>query len=257
MSDQDDTYAGSKQDEGEPGSLPPGLLISLEVIAGPDKGLKARITETTTTLGRKDADVKFNDPTVSGKHANLEFVGGKLFLTDNNSTNGTKVNGDPVESSPVDNLDEISLGDTKILLSVTDDRYGVFLEHDEEADESRALDEPTAITHKLPNPPVPTTIYVVLEVMEGADKGKKFKVENRSTIIGRSPRADFVLEDPAVSMRHCQIEIHDKDKMTVKDLASANGTRLNNHYVSAVKIRDQDLIHIGETKIKILVHLRK
>jgi pSer/pThr/pTyr-binding forkhead associated (FHA) protein len=229
------------------------------VVEGPDQGLKFEVVNARTIIGRKNADLKLNDPTVSGKHAFLEHVGGKLFVTDNKSTNGTNVNGEKVESGPVYNLDEIKVGDTRLLLSVVEDKYGAFTQEyaDEDSQESRVeIDESTMVTGPLPNPEVPSNIQVVLEVIEGADKGKKFKVAFRSSVIGRGQNADFQLDDIKVSNRHCQLEVHNKDKMTIKDLASSNGTRLNNRYVSAVKIRHGDLLQVGDTKIKLLINIR-
>ncbi|MFO8057674.1 MAG: FHA domain-containing protein [bacterium] len=258
MTDRDETISGSLKERAGEASLPGGLLVTLEVVEGPDKGAKFEIKRSRTTLGRKDADVKLSDPTVSGKHAVLEYVGGKLFVTDNNSTNGTAVNGEPVESSRVYNLDEIQVGDTVFMLSMVEDRYADF--YNEQLQESEEPvpeeDEPTVVEKPLLNPELPDNLAVALEVIEGPDKGKKLKLARRSTIIGRGKQADFVTDDPKVSNRHCQVEIHNKDKMTIKDLASANGTRLNNRYVSAVKLRDKDVIHIGDSKIKLHVRVR-
>lgn len=260
MMDRDETVSGSLEvaDKGE--LLPAGHYITLEVVDGPDKAMKFEVEYVSTVIGRKDADLKLSDPTVSAKHALLEYVNGKLFVTDNQSTNSTKVNGERIESAPVVNLDEIKVGDTRILLSIVEDKYGAFeREHaDEDSAESRiGIDESTMVTGPLPNPDLPPNIRMVLEVLAGKDKGSKFKVSNRSTVIGRGPKTDFELQDIKVSGRHCQIEIHNKDKMTVKDLASSNGTRINNRYISAVKIRHGDVLQVGDTKIKLLINIRK
>jgi len=122
---------------------------------------------------------------------------------------------------------------------------------------ARSSVEPTRITKALPNPELPSSIHVVLEVIEGPDLGLKQRVANRSTIIGRDPLAELSLTDPAVSARHCQLEVHNKDKMTIKDLASSNGTRLNDSYISAVKIRNADVVQVGSTRIRILVHIAR
>ncbi|HUT52424.1 MAG TPA: FHA domain-containing protein [bacterium] len=259
MTDRDDTVSGSLKTGADAGSLPEGLYITLEVIEGPDQGLKYGIKSTRTTLGRKAADVVLNDPTVSSVHAVIEFVGSKLFLTDNNSTNGTHLNGERVESAPLGNLDEIQLGDTTLLLSVVEDKYGAFAEPAaEDTSESRVgMDESTIVTGALPNPEIPPNLQVVLDVTHGPDQGKVFKLDHKSTVIGRGFGADVRLTDPSVSKRHCQVEVHNKDKMTIKDLASANGTRLNDHYISAVKIRHGDVVHLGETVIKILINIRR
>lgn len=262
MSDHEDTQAGGKERRAV-SELPHGLIVTLEVLEGPDRGLRYRMSCGRAVIGRKEADIVLTDPTVSGRHAAVECEKGRLYVTDLESTNGTRLNGERVESGPAGNLDEIQVGQTRLLLSVIEDRYGEFQPEtdDEDTDESRVGAavppiEPTRITKALPNPELPSGIHVVLEVIEGPDLGLKLRIVNRSTIIGRDPLAELSLTDPAVSARHCQIEVHNKDKMTIKDLASSNGTRLNDSYISAVKIRNADVAQIGSTKIRILIHIR-
>jgi pSer/pThr/pTyr-binding forkhead associated (FHA) protein len=261
MDDHEDTFVGSRKGSGGgEEDLPAGLLITLEVVEGPDKGWKYEVRRTRTVLGRKKTDVMLSDSTVSGVHAVLEFVAGKLFITDSDSTNGTTLNGERIETAPCANLDLIGLGDTRLLLSVVEDKYGAFIVDrgaDSLTDARLAEEEPTLVTDPLPNPELDRSLHVILDVIAGPDAGKKFVVTHRSTVIGRGEGADFALDDPTLSVRHCQLEIHNKDKMTVKDLASSNGTRLNDHYISAVKIRHADRLQIGATVIKILIHIHR
>lgn len=259
MSENENTVPGGSRRRELREALPPGLKITLEVVSGPDLGMKIVVTSRRTMFGRKDADVRLSDPTVSGRHAVLDLVGRKLFLTDLGSTNGTRVKGQLVESSPLANLDDFSLGESRFLVYVSDETLELPASEclDMDTTDARIASEKPVPVQKLPNPALPQNLYVVLEVMEGPGQGKKHKVSNLSTVIGRSKSADFILEDPAVSLRHCQVEIHSKDKMIIKDLASENGTRLNGRYVSAVMIKDGDLVQTGETKIKIMVHLRR
>ncbi len=266
MSGHDETISGSAGGASGVESLPYGLLVALEVLEGPDKGKKQDVSSTRTVIGRKESELVLSDPTVSGKHAILEYAAGKLFITDNHSTNGVELNGKPVESAPVGNLDVVKLGDTKILVSVVEDRYGAFSQPPGDDMEDARMDtsevdvmegDETAVREALPNPPLPESLHVVMEVLEGPDRGTKVKVKNRSTVVGRGERADVKLNDPAVSNRHFQLEVHNKDKMTIKDLASSNGTRLNDQYVSAVKIRHGDVAKIGDTKIKFLIHVKR
>jgi hypothetical protein len=65
-------------------------------------------------LGRsRNCDVVLNDPNVSRQHAELRPRGGSWVLTDLGSTNGSRINGHPVERSEVVRPgDEIELGAT-------------------------------------------------------------------------------------------------------------------------------------------------
>lgn len=66
------------------------------------------------TLGRsRQCDVVLSDPNVSRQHAELRPRGGSWVLTDLGSTNGSRINGHPVERSEVVRPgDEIELGAT-------------------------------------------------------------------------------------------------------------------------------------------------
>jgi FhaA, N-terminal domain/FHA domain len=66
------------------------------------------------TMGRsRQCDIVLNDPNVSRQHAELRPRGGSWVLTDLGSTNGSRLNGHPVERSEVVRPgDEIELGAT-------------------------------------------------------------------------------------------------------------------------------------------------
>ena len=66
------------------------------------------------TLGRsRQSDVVLNDPNISRQHAEIRPRGGSWVLTDLGSTNGSRINGRPVERSEVIRPgDEIELGST-------------------------------------------------------------------------------------------------------------------------------------------------
>jgi Protein of unknown function (DUF3662)/Inner membrane component of T3SS, cytoplasmic domain len=66
------------------------------------------------TLGRsRQSDVVLNDPNISRQHAEIRPRGGSWVLTDLGSTNGSRINGRPVERAEVVRPgDEIELGST-------------------------------------------------------------------------------------------------------------------------------------------------
>jgi len=90
------------------------LGAELEVIRGPDKGKRFPLVKTVTTIGRlEDRDIQLTDITVSRKHCILEFRGGKFILR-NESTQGTRVNGELVQERELKNGDEIEMGGTVV-----------------------------------------------------------------------------------------------------------------------------------------------
>jgi hypothetical protein len=100
------------------GGRPAGVLV---VMAAPPGSPAAGATielETISTIGR-DADnvVVIDDPFASTHHARFTFRGRVWYLEDLGSTNGTMVNGRPVEGAiPLGFGDEIAIGQTHFRL---------------------------------------------------------------------------------------------------------------------------------------------
>jgi predicted component of type VI protein secretion system len=66
---------------------------------------------TPVTIGREDDNsIRLNDERVSRFHAKIQENGGSLILTDLESTNGTRVNGHPVQMRVVQIGDQVSIG---------------------------------------------------------------------------------------------------------------------------------------------------
>ena len=104
---------------GAPLSTASGVRISLVIQLGPDRGKTYPITKDRVIIGRKTGDLILNDPEVSGSHASLEIVGNTYFLRDLRSTNGTYLNGAKVAEAEVTHLDEITLGKSTLIFTVS------------------------------------------------------------------------------------------------------------------------------------------
>lgn len=100
-------------------SLPPGMVIRLEVVAGPSKGLAYAMNKPRVILGRAEADVELNDPEVSRWHCALEVKGRVIRLRDLDSTNGTYFNDERVRAAELKNFSEFRIGSSVIRLLVT------------------------------------------------------------------------------------------------------------------------------------------
>ncbi|GAB7051273.1 protein kinase domain-containing protein [Catenuloplanes indicus] len=74
-----------------------------------------------------------------------------------------------------------------------------------------------------------------------------------SMLIGRGPECDLVVADPQVSHRHCRLTIR-PPRVTVRDLASRNGTRVNGAIITKRDLRDGDLVRLGNTIIRVGIH---
>ncbi len=89
----------------------------IEVLEGPDKGLRIDLKPGLITLGRsRENDYCLVDPILSRKHCRFENFEGIIKVCDLESANGTYLNEREVTSAVVKNGDKIKIGDN--LLSV-------------------------------------------------------------------------------------------------------------------------------------------
>lgn len=92
----------------------------LHVIEGPQKGQTIEFSGETVFVGRSSTnDLQIFDSSISRKHIKLFRLENLVFVEDLKSTNGTLVNGEPIEPGEgvqVEEGDIISLGHTAIRL---------------------------------------------------------------------------------------------------------------------------------------------
>lgn len=68
--------------------------------------------------------------------------------------------------------------------------------------------------------------------------------------VGRAPRADFILDRPLVSRLHCRLEAAD-DALDVVDLASTNGTFVNDRRVDRARLANGDRLRVGRVELRV------
>ncbi len=82
-----------------------------------------------------------------------------------------------------------------------------------------------------------------------ADGGTKtFPVTAAHTTIGRGEHNALVLRDPGVSSRHAEI-VASAEGFLLRDLGSANGTRVNGAPVTEARLRIGDIVVVGSTRL--------
>ena len=87
------------------------MLVTVQLIEGLERGRVFQDLPTPVTIGREDDNsIRLNDERVSRFHAKIQENGGSLILTDLESTNGTRVNGHPVQMRVVQIGDQLSIG---------------------------------------------------------------------------------------------------------------------------------------------------
>src|SRR5215467_11887883 len=90
--------------------------VTFQVLEGIDKGRVYREMTTPVTIGREEGNVlRLNDERVSRFHAKVQFDNGEVILTDLESTNGTRVNGNVVQIRRLRPGDRIGVGRSLLL----------------------------------------------------------------------------------------------------------------------------------------------
>jgi predicted component of type VI protein secretion system len=93
------------------------VRVTLRVLDGADRGRTFESLDTPVTIGREEGNViQLNDERVSRFHVKIQSDGDRLVLTDLESTNGTRVNGEDVRLRVLKYGDLIQLGRTLVLV---------------------------------------------------------------------------------------------------------------------------------------------
>ena len=97
------------------------MHITIRILEGLERGRIFAHLPTPVTIGREDDNnIQLNDDRVSRFHAKLQDDDGKVILTDLDSTNGTRVNGHPIQMRVIQAGDVLAIG--RCLLSIGDIR---------------------------------------------------------------------------------------------------------------------------------------
>src|SRR5690242_3084194 len=90
--------------------------VTFRVLEGIDKGRVFRELTTPVTIGREEGNVlRLNDERVSRYHAKVQADNNEIILTDLESTNGTRVNGNVVQIRRLRPGDRIGVGRSLLL----------------------------------------------------------------------------------------------------------------------------------------------
>jgi pSer/pThr/pTyr-binding forkhead associated (FHA) protein len=91
-------------------------VVTFQILEGIDKGRVFRELPTPITIGREEGNLlRLNDERVSRFHAKVQFDNGEIILTDLESTNGTRVNGNVVQIRRLRPGDRIGVGRSLLL----------------------------------------------------------------------------------------------------------------------------------------------
>lgn len=96
--------------------------VTLKVLDGADRGRVYNAIETPITIGREEGNsIQLNDDRVSRFHIKIQEDHDKVVLTDLESTNGTKVNGEETQLRILRYGDMIMVGRSVLLFGTRDE----------------------------------------------------------------------------------------------------------------------------------------
>lgn len=68
--------------------------------------------------------------------------------------------------------------------------------------------------------------------------------------VGRAARADFIVDAALVSRVHCRLTARD-ERVEVEDLASTNGTYVNDRRVDRAQLTSGDRLRVGRVELRV------
>ena len=114
----------------------------------------------------------------------------------------------------------------------------------------RRFDLPANDAQKIEN-------SIILTIIDGheIDFGKHFLLDKNKISLGRDSTNDIAVNDEKISKVHCEITIkknsREIEQITIRDLASTNGTFVNSEAITESTIHAGDKIQIGDTVLSL------
>ena len=242
----------------------PKLILSMDGLV-----LKEiELDKNRISIGRKPSnDVQIDNLAISGEHAVITTILDDAFLEDQNSTNGTYVNGQPVKKHVLQNNDLVELGKYRLKfikdsaapavspseLVETAALKPIALNADGDLVSTQVIDQPEPEAE--PTDPVATQILDpqtpeaaepepapgnegVLQVLSGSNAGRELPLTKNLTTIGK----------PGVQVAVITKRPHGYFITHVEGASfpSVNGTTLD---AQAQRLADQDVIEIAGVKM--------
>jgi ABC-type multidrug transport system ATPase subunit/pSer/pThr/pTyr-binding forkhead associated (FHA) protein len=201
-------------------------MFTVDFISGNNRINSITIAQTRPKIkiGRNATnDIVISSNVISGNHAFIELVNGRLYITDNGSTNGTFVNNQRLNAGqPID------ISNKTVFLA-----------------------GPTAIQVLVKSTSSPNQSDIPESGIDLTNIGNKIleQLQSKSTIIiGRSESADIFINNSLISRNHSKITKID-NKYFIEDLGSMNGTFVNGQRIyGKSQIGSDDSIIIGRVR---------
>lgn len=193
----------------------------IKLVIETPEGISEFNFKNEAVLGRDTTcEVQILDPLSSRRHCRIYREEEKFFVEDLNSSNGTKLNGEPVKKSELTEKDCVQIGQVKIKIQK---QHSVKLQ--------KVAFEP-----------------VIIQV-KSADKSKEYNFLQSEVVFGREDSNDVTLNEKLSSRKQFKFIIG-LNQIFVEDLGSANGTKIKDEkIVGKIPYRPGTIVTVGGTEI--------
>lgn len=222
-------------------------MPKLIVNEGGKSGEKVFSLQAETTIGRlPENTVPLKGSGVSREHAKIVFEENQYYLLDLGSGNGTLLNGIQLQANEKNllrNNDRITIDTTHLKFWETDEIFKEKLEEEEEVTNADILE--IKLLKKVLDA-VDQETLPSLEILNGSQEGKRFFLTDdmQEITIGRDTTADFSILEDVISRQHARI-VKKWGGIALIDLASRNGSYINNKRVTEEFLHDGDRVALG------------
>jgi len=223
------------------------------VEAGRLRGRQFRLEGATAMIGRAEENTVglFGDPGVQPRHAVIERKGNSYTLKNLAVAQGTKVNGNRIETAALHDGDRIGISNYEIVfheragarperVAIPGVRPAVPAGYQAEATGPAIAPSSSAASPPGRNAPISVGAYLM-----GSD-GQRHVIKNGAvTRLGRALDNDVVINHASVSRHHAQIEGNGRG-YRVRDLGSQNGTFIDGNLVNDAAVADGAMMKFGD-----------
>jgi pSer/pThr/pTyr-binding forkhead associated (FHA) protein len=197
------------------------------------KGRQYRVDGARVTMGRAEENPigLFGDNAVQARHAVIELKGSAYTIRNLAVQDGTFVNGNRIETAPLNDGDQIRIGGYELKFRLRQ----------------------AAGTVRAPAPsPAPASSSTVAAAARASgpclidSSGQRYALRAGAvTRLGRALDNDIVINHSSVSRHHASIEAVN-GAFELRDLQSQNGTYISDQRVTQRPIADGDMIRLGQ-----------
>jgi len=248
-----------------PAAVNPSAPAQLDFIESKIHSTPFKLTKPQIWLGRDPScDIVFESDAVmvSRKHAEITNQSGSFLLNDNNSFNGTLVNGQRISTqTPIYHNDEIQLGVGGPIVKFNSPSRvapkGASLAGQRAVAASNIA--PAAALESMENIGSKTMVANIGNISQKISKEDTSQPtllmsltfgSKQELTIGRAENNDIVLDGLQISNRHARL-VQSNSGIAIEDFASTNGVYVNGARVSRQGIFPGDHVQVGSFLIQI------